>query len=279
MLRCGTSACAWQPGGKKWHWRKKIKDTMDTKQPIQSKRKNYSVTGSNKDGVTVRKAGGAPRYIEPDSQVSQPAERTRIREQLPQMETLPVGLPKFTRKQFHALLSAGILSPPEHYELIEGIIYEKMAQNPPHRIGINRLGNWLRRVFDPACVQEQATILTGRRTIKSEPDPDFALTKEPTENYATRNPGPEDLLLVVEVSDKTLKRDLGDKAVLYAKAGIPEYWVLDVMGRRLRIHREPGAEYYLDVVDYREPALVSTLAEPEALVAVADLLPPEVKSA
>ena len=92
--------------------------------------------------------------------------------------------------------------------------------------------------------------------------------------YLNNNPGPNDLLLIGEVSDSTLSYDLRTKVDLYGIAGILEYWVLDVAGRRLTIHRLPSPEGYREVRLYTENEQVATLSHPYSPVLVASLLPP-----
>ena len=78
------------------------------------------------------------------------------------------------------------------------------------------------------------------------------------------NPQPEDLALLVEVADSTLRYDLTVKAAIYARAGIAEYWVLDVSGRRLIAHRNPGSGVYGSVEVYSETEVIALLAAPRA---------------
>ena len=89
-------------------------------------------------------------------------------------------------------------------------------------------------------------------------------------SHFTANPKPEDLLLLVEIADTTLRFDVTVKAALYARAGVIEYWVLDVVGRRLLVHRDPRAGAYADITVYDEHERVSPLAAPHASFLVAD---------
>jgi Uma2 family endonuclease len=91
--------------------------------------------------------------------------------------------------------------------------------------------------------------------------------------YATRHPAPEDVLLVVEVSDATLGFDRSRKARIYAESGIPEYWILNLIDRYLEVHREPQNGAYQSITVFPEAGTVSPLAAPAAAVAVGDLLP------
>lgn len=108
----------------------------------------------------------------------------------------------------------------------------------------------------------------------TEPEPDIAVTRAPTASYENDNPRAEDLLLVSEVSDTTLAYDLGARAALYAMAGIPDYWVLDVTKRRLNVHRRLALDGYREVRIYGEAEEVSPLARLDAAIPVAALLPP-----
>lgn len=92
-------------------------------------------------------------------------------------------------------------------------------------------------------------------------------------NFRSANPRPEDLALVVEVADTTLAFDLSVKRGLYARAGIAEYWVLDLAGRRMVVHRQVHDGRYESVVAYAEHEGVAAVAAPEAVFRVADAFP------
>jgi Uma2 family endonuclease len=171
--------------------------------------------------------------------------------------------------QTRGLLQAG------KYELIEGEIIRKMGQKPPHAITVSRLFAWCLSVFSGDFVQTQATInVSPEDNPTSEPEPDvFALNRSAV-HFLSNYPVPSDLLLVVEVSDTTLAFDLSTKAALYARAGIIEYWVVDVLGRALTIHRQPEQGRYQTVIRYAADEMVSPLSRPDATVRVSTLLPP-----
>jgi len=108
----------------------------------------------------------------------------------------------------------------------------------------------------------------GLRTVGSEdnptnePEPDLVVLAKPSREFQDANPRPSDLRLVVEISDSTLGFDLTTKAELYARAGIVEYWVIDVAARRLIVHRDPREGLYRSVTAYREEESASPLASP-----------------
>jgi Uma2 family endonuclease len=180
---------------------------------------------------------------------------------------------RWTRKQADAVREAGILT--QRYELIDGEILSKTGQTPRHTVGVVLLNTWLVSVFGGLFVQIQSTIdVADADPNHNEPEPDAAVTRAPGTTYADRHPGPDDLALVVEVSDSTLRFDRSVKALLYARAGISEYWVLDATGRQLFVHRAPSEAGYADVSVFSPAEAAAPLSRPEAAVQIADLLPP-----
>ena len=111
---------------------------------------------------------------------------------------------------------------------------------------------------------EKPVIVPGENGVFTEPEPDFAVTRETASSYFENNPGPQDVSLVVEVADSSLNFDLNTKALLYARVGIPEYWVMDINGRRLHRHRQPTHDGYRDIVIFNETESVSPLNRVEA---------------
>jgi Uma2 family endonuclease len=190
----------------------------------------------------------------------------------PRPETAPNRI-RWTRQQCDAIRDAGILT--DHYELIDGEIISKMGQKPPHSYVITALLTWLTRLFGADCLRIQSTLrITDPEGNYNEPEPDVAVTIQPYTAYSARHPGPADLLLLIEVSDTTLRFDLTTKAALYAGAGIRDYWVVDVIGRRILVHRNPTDAGYQNITAFTENETVATLAHPNTTICVSDLLPP-----
>jgi Uma2 family endonuclease len=106
----------------------------------------------------------------------------------------------------------------------------------------------------------------------NEPEPDAVVLRRPVGEFRSSNPGPSDVLLVAEVSVTTQDYDLGAKAALYANAGLPEYWVLDLRAMRIVVHRDPTGERYGSIVGYAAEEAVSPLAAASALVRLQDFL-------
>lgn len=178
----------------------------------------------------------------------------------------------WTREECETLEAAGLLDF-ERFELIEGDLIRKMAKNPPHSYGLKSLLNWLIQAFGIAFVMQEVAIdLAPEDTPTSLPEPDIIVLKSHYSTFAKANPGSRDLHLVVEVAHATLDFDLTTKADLYARAGIPEYWVLDVPGRRLVVHRDP--QNGKSVIAFSEQESVTLLAAPNAEFRVRDAFPP-----
>ena len=179
---------------------------------------------------------------------------------------------RFTRDQYHFLFDNGLLSEDRRYELAEGDVLEKMGQKEPHIGLIMRWVFALARVMGQSFVRCQAPIAL---TDYSEPEPDVVVTTDPAEVYihSGNTPTAKEARLVIEVSVSSLKYDLEIKSRMYARAGIPEYWVSDVEGRRLIVHRNPTADGYASVVSLSEGESVSLLSAPHAVFVVADFLP------
>lgn len=180
---------------------------------------------------------------------------------------------RWTRQQCGAMQDGGILT--GRYELIEGEIISKMGQKRRHALTIVLVTEWLISVLGARFVQIQLPIvMPGVDRDTSEPEPDAVVTRRPATEYPDENPGAEDVLLAIEVADTSLGFDRSTKAALYARAGIAEYWILDITGRRLIAHRQAGSLGYDDITAYAENESVSPLSRPDAPVRVSDLLPP-----
>lgn len=180
---------------------------------------------------------------------------------------------RWTRQQCEAIREAGVLT--GRYELIDGEILSKMGQNSPHRIAIALLQTWLAKHFGWMNLQIQGPIQVATPDSDyNEPEPDLVVTPRPATDYSTGHAVSDELLLLVEVSDTTLQFDLGKKARLYARAGVRDYWVVDVSGGALYTHRQPAEDGYGEIRRYQPREEVALLVRPDVRARVADLLPP-----
>jgi Uma2 family endonuclease len=178
---------------------------------------------------------------------------------------------RWTRAECALLESSGIWEQ-QKLELIDGELISKMGQNPPHVILLSRMFEWLLQTMGPRRVYSNAPIdVAPEDNPTNEPEPDIIVRERPPAGIRTPNPQPGELSLVVEISDSSLRFDLTVKARLYARAGIVEYWVLDVSGSRLIVHREPSPGGYRSVVAYSETEKVAPLASPQHELAIGEL--------
>jgi Uma2 family endonuclease len=170
---------------------------------------------------------------------------------------------RWTRAECATLEASGLWDQ-QRLELVHGELISKMGKKRPHVNALVAVQAWLVRTFGEQFVNPEAPIdVAPEDNPTSEPEPDLVVLTKPTREFRDANPRPGDLRLVVEISDTTLGFDLTTKAELYARAGIIEYWVVDVAARRLIVHRDPREGLYRSVTAYGEQESVSPLALPD----------------
>lgn len=140
-------------------------------------------------------------------------------------------------KQYHAMIEAGVLTEDDPVELIDGILVYKMPKKPRHSHVISKLFKALQGLLPHGYfirLQDPITLRTG------EPEPDLAVVRGDEDDYFDKHPGPDDTTLVIEVADATLRIDRGMKLRSYAKAGIANYWIVDVARRSIEVCSHPN---------------------------------------
>ena len=161
-----------------------------------------------------------------------------------------------------ALETAGVFER-EKLELVGGELISKMGKNRPHVNAFRVMLIWLQTNFGSEFVDAEAPIdVSPAENALNEPEPDLIVLNRKCAEFVSGNPQPQDISLLVEIADSSLNFDLTVKAALYARAGVVEYWVLDVAGQRLYCHRTPDAGGYRAVIVYGENELVAPLAAP-----------------
>ncbi len=181
---------------------------------------------------------------------------------------------RWTRAEVQALENAGVLAG-QHVELIAGELLDKMGKNRAHVNATTRLRLWMERVFGAEFVGCEAPIeVAPHDQSLSEPEPDLIALNRSSDPFTLQTPPPSSVALVVEVADSSLALDLTIKAQLYARAAVADYWVLDINGRRLIVHREPEAGHYRSVIAYSDQEEVAPLAAPASMFAVGSAFPP-----
>lgn len=188
--------------------------------------------------------------------------------------TLPIPRPaavkprpvRFTCAQFHHVGDSGWFEG-RRAMLIDGVIMEEGPMNPPHALTLELVETALRAAFGAGWrFRNQSPLVLGQEL---DPMPDFAVIAGNSRGSAGH---PTTADLVIEVADTSLDFDTDEKRRLYAIAGIREYWVVDVNGRRLLVFRDPQAGDYATLQAAGPTDSITPLAAPAAAVRVADLL-------
>ena len=151
---------------------------------------------------------------------------------------------RLTVRDFYKMGEAGVLDDAHRYELLDGDLMMMPPIGEPHAGGHDWLNQQLvKRLGDRYWLRAQNPV---RLDDHSEPLPDFAVLKLRADGYRKAHPKPGDTLLVIELAASSLGYDLGRKQRAYAKAGIPEYWVIDLAGRQVHVFRKPTRAGYSD---------------------------------
>ncbi|HEY4360833.1 MAG TPA: Uma2 family endonuclease [Bryobacteraceae bacterium] len=187
-------------------------------------------------------------------------------------ETLPPRK-HFTRTEVEQMLDAGLFAG-QRFELIDGDLIDKMGQNPRHAMAIRLLTRALAAIFGVEKLLVQAPVEVSRADRdRSWPEPDVAVVAEAKPDFGERHPRGDELVLAVEVVDSSVAHDATTKRDLYARAGVPEYWVLDLAAGRLIVHGELKEGRFQRIETLAAEDAVSLGQEAGAPVAVSSLLP------
>ncbi|MCS6848920.1 MAG: Uma2 family endonuclease [Anaerolineae bacterium] len=201
----------------------------------------------------------------------QPAVRTTA--QPDAVPTMPIW--RLSVGQYHDMIAAGILTDDDPVELLEGWLVPKMPKNPARRLSTQLTREALERALPAGWYVDAQEPIT---TSDSEPEPDVVVVRGERRRYHDRHPGPEDVALVVEIADTTLQRDRTIKKRLYARAGIPRYWIVNLVDRQIEAYAQPRggdeADYLDQQIYHISDEMPVTLGDGEVMrIAVRDLLP------
>lgn len=175
-------------------------------------------------------------------------------------------LAQWTVADYHRMIAAGVLAD-RRVELLNGQIVEMAPEGPEHRYRCSGLGDRLRGLLgDRAWVSEAHPMTLD----DSEPEPDLAIVRLPRSDFRDCHPGPADLFWVIEIARSTLATDLTHKRDLYARVGILEYWVVDLINRQVVVFRQPEAGRYIQEETVRDRA-IAPLAFPDCAIDVVQL--------
>jgi len=177
---------------------------------------------------------------------------------------------RFTVEEYHRMAEAGILSPDERVELVRGVIRKMSPKNRAHVLAASLAFDLFREALrGKASVYKEDPLRA--EGIDSEPEPDVMVCSNP--DMAAYGTARTKSLLVIEVADSSLEYDIGEKAALYAQAGVPEYWVVNLVERLLEVFREPENRSYQGRSSLELGSRVTPEAWPDLEVEVASLFP------
>lgn len=172
--------------------------------------------------------------------------------------------------EYHSMLDAGILSPEDRVELIEGEVLEMAAISSLHAGCVNKLNSaFTPRLLGRAMVGVKDPI---RLSDFSEPEPDLTLLQPREDFYALSHPTAQDVFLIIEVGHVSLDYDRSVKVPLYAQSGIPEVWLFNVAQSTVEVYRQPGAGGYGQITRLGRGDRLSPAAFPDLVLDVGSLL-------
>jgi Uma2 family endonuclease len=186
------------------------------------------------------------------------------------------SLGRLTVAQYQRMIEHGVITHADKLELLEGYLVRKMSRNLPHDGTVQFIDEVLRPALPPGWrLRCQLTVVLS----DSQPEPDFAIARGDAKTYLTRHPTVADVGLLIEVADSSLLRDQQDKTRIYARAGIPVYWIINLVDRRVEVYTQPSGPTappsYASVLAYQPgddvPLVLDGVAV--ATIPVSDLLP------
>jgi len=183
---------------------------------------------------------------------------------------------RWTRVEYERLVELGVFRPDERLELLDGALIVSELQGSRHAATIRRVLAALRLALGETWqIDSQLPIALD---ADSEPEPDVAVV--PRDPAAYRDGHPSRAVLIVEIAERSYRIDREYKASLYARAGVPDYWIIDLAHDTVEVHRDPvpspdspGGWQYHSVATLSPPATITPVAAPAAPISVADLLP------
>jgi hypothetical protein len=184
---------------------------------------------------------------------------------------MPTLVPhRFSRREYYRMAETGVLQPEARVELLDGQVIEMSPIGPFHAGAVSRLnrlfvmqskGRWFVWVQNPVTLDDY-----------SEPQPDLMLLKPGADDYTTALPDPDDVFLLIEVSDSTVASDREKKLPLYGRAGIREVWIVNLPDQTIEVCRDPHFQGYASIEILRPGQQARPLAFPDVVVDVAELL-------
>jgi Uma2 family endonuclease len=185
---------------------------------------------------------------------------------------MPVAVRKrrFTADDYQRMGQVGILSADDRVELIDGEVVAMTPIGPRHCASVDRATRLLvMRTGETAIVRVQGSV---RLDFYTEPEPDVVLLRPRLDYYASAHPGPADILLIIEVADSSIDYDRDVKSHVYAQAGVPEYWLVDLNADVVVRYTSPEYGAYQTVEQVARDQSIAPALLPDCVLAARDLL-------
>jgi Uma2 family endonuclease len=168
--------------------------------------------------------------------------------------TVPLEVKTWTVEEYHQMVEVGLLREEDRVELLSGEIVKMSPIKSEHAHAVDRLAEWLTFFFErKQLVRTQNPVSLSNI---SEPEPDIAVVLRKA--YYSAHPGPKDIRLLIEVADTSLAKDRAVKLPLYAAAGIPEYWIVDLANKAVEVYTQPVGDGYDQRMVFRAGDEVTT---------------------
>jgi Uma2 family endonuclease len=194
----------------------------------------------------------------------------------PEPGWVPAPLYRLSVDQYEAMAASGAIPTSHRVHLINGCLVTKMTQKPPHVVVDDLLGVELARVVPGRRYHVRGAKPVRLPSRHSEPEPDRCVVRGRILDYAEQHPGPADIVLVAEVADSSLATDRKYATEVYGPAGIPVYWIVNLVHRQVEVYTEPGPAGYGSCAVYPEGQSVPVVIRGRQVgrIAVKDILPP-----
>ena len=146
------------------------------------------------------------------------------------------GFRRFTVAEYHNLIATGFLTENDDFELLEGYLVHKMSRHAPHDFSTGRVQTRFQRI---APADMYVRVQMAITLAESEPEPDVALVRGPDDRYRAHHPRPDDIGIVIDVADSSLDGDRTDKCRIYGRAGLPVYWIVNLVDHQVEVYTQP----------------------------------------
>ena len=174
---------------------------------------------------------------------------------------------KWSVADYHQIVESGVLAD-KSVELLEGEIISMSPESPLHSSVNYSVADYLRTLLSDLAIIREAHPIT---LDNSEPEPDIAIVSAPYTQYISRHPYAQDVFWLIEIANKTLTKDLNEKSITYARNGIGEYWVIDLVNNKLWLFRDPENDSY-QIKQELTTGVINPISFPEIEVEVERLL-------